>query len=84
MKTRETAQVNVCINNMRMIDAGKEQLALEKNIGVGGVLDEEGVNKYIYGETRPSCPAGGDYTYNPYGKPPECSVHGDLGDLYDY
>jgi competence protein ComGC len=37
IKARNTAQMNGCINNMRMIDAGKEQWALAGVLKPGGL-----------------------------------------------
>ncbi len=76
-RSRATTRENACINNMRLIDAGKEQWALANNAADDAAVDDAGVNAYIKGG-RPICPADGDYTYGNMGVQPSCSVHGAL------
>ena len=78
VKARQTSQSNACINNMRIIDAAKEQWALSTAADNAATIELPAVNAYIKGATTPWCPAQGDYTYHVIGKPPECSVHGTL------
>lgn len=70
------AKRNSCINNLRQIDAGKEQWALANRRGNGDPVDIDGVNAYIKGNRTPICPAGGKYTYKTIGENPECNVPG--------
>lgn len=74
LKARKTSQQNACISNLRMIDAGKEQAALELRWESGDVPDIDAVNAYIKGETTPRCPGGGSYTYCLIGTNPRCSI----------
>ena len=67
---------NVCINNLRQIDAGKEQWAMANRRSNGDPADVRGVNEYIKGNRTPVCPAGGKYSYRNIGIAPECSVPG--------
>jgi prepilin-type N-terminal cleavage/methylation domain-containing protein len=79
VKARTTAQKNACINNLRQIDGAKEQWALEKKVSAGTALDatKEGeVDAYIKGSKRPTCPAGGTYSYNAVDTSPACSIPG--------
>ena len=76
VKARNTAQQNACINNLRMIDSGKEQGALANRWGDTYLADTTVVNQYIKGNTTPVCPAGGNYTYNSMGVPPTCDFTG--------
>lgn len=85
MKARTQSQQNACINNLRQIDAAKEQAALEKRWTNGtaiadGSADASNVNMYIKGlantTNEPTCPAGGSYTYNAIGSNPTCTVTG--------
>lgn len=71
---RETAQRNACINNLRMIDAAKQQWALEKGKKEGDLPTQDDLMPYI--GHWPVCPQGGTYTINPIGQAPTCSVHG--------
>lgn len=69
---------NYCVNNLRKIDAAKEQAALEYRLITGAPVAETDarVNAYIKGNATPVCPAGGKYTYGPIGSNPACSVPG--------
>jgi hypothetical protein len=78
VQARDTAQQYACINNMRMIDAGKEQGALEYRWARGQQPDVDVVNTFIKGDATPLCPSGGIYTYNAIGVAPECAAHGSL------
>jgi len=77
MKARENSRKNACINNLRQIDAAKEQYAMEENLTDGSAIADElaGVVEYIKGGA-PTCPGGGDYTYNAVGVDPTCSIGG--------
>jgi len=70
------ARRNACINNLRMLDAAKEQWALATGQNEGATVNVREVNEYIRGNTTPTCPAGGTYTYNTIGADPQCSVPG--------
>jgi hypothetical protein len=71
-------QRNQCINNLRIIDAAKEQAALEGRLKEGDKVDMKLLQDYLPGGRMPVCPAGGVYTVNPVGTNPRCSVHGEL------
>lgn len=88
IKARNTSQQNACINNLRMIDAGKEQAALELRWTSGRDCttgtETVAVDAYIKGNTTPMCPGGGVYDYTTIGTNPTCDVtdptkHGLLG-----
>src|SRR5438552_3224397 len=74
VKARTQSQTNACINNLRQIDSGKEQCALEFKLASGVSLVAASVNAYIKGGTTPTCPASGTYTYQNLGTNPTCSV----------
>ena len=78
VKARNTAQQNACINNLRMIDAGKEQAALAERWGDTDNSVTTIVNQYIKGNTTPQCPAsvGLAYTYGAMDVSPTCSFSG--------
>jgi hypothetical protein len=67
---------DACINNLRIIDAGKEQWAMANRKSDGDPVNVRGVCEYIKGNTIPICPSGGTYNFNAIGKDPECSVPG--------
>jgi hypothetical protein len=78
---RKTNGRNSCVNNLRILDAAKEQAAMEHKWGEGKQIPsdsaaEESVLQYVRGGEMPQCPDGGEYTLNPIGEPPTCSVAG--------
>ena len=67
MKARTTSQKNACINNLRQIESGKDQYAIEHGGVTGSAIATNtadiwaalvGTNGYI--KICPSCPAGSD------------------------
>ena len=70
---RENSQTNACINNLRQIEAGKEQWALEEGKAKGDRSVSSEVNSYIKGGP-PSCPAQGSYNYKEVGTDATCSL----------
>ena len=69
-------QANACINNLRQIDAAKEQWALENNKGANALPTAQDLMPYFTDGIFPVCPSGGTYTINAVGLPPTCSVPG--------
>ena len=74
IKARSTSQQNACINNLRIIDSGKDSCALANKWEPGSNILTTAVNEYIKGNTTPECPAGGIYTYQVVGTNPTCSI----------
>lgn len=74
VKARETAQMNACINNLRQIDAAKNEWALEGGKKPGDVPTEQDLKPYFKNGTFPTCPAGGTYTIGAIGNVPTCSI----------
>ncbi|HSY73973.1 MAG TPA: hypothetical protein VK810_00755 [Dongiaceae bacterium] len=72
----ETRQRNTCINNLRQIDAAKNQWALEKSKTTGTAVTEADITPYLAGGRMPACPAGGKYTLGNVGEKPTCSIPG--------
>jgi hypothetical protein len=75
-KARTVSQQNACINNLRMIDAAKQQWALEKNKSATDVPTADDIKAYLAHSQMPVCPAGGTYTIGAVGEHPQCSVAG--------
>jgi len=73
VKARNTSQQNACINNLRQVDSGKEQWAMENNRSTGNVTTTA-VDAYIKGNTTPTCPGGGTYVYQALQTNPSCSI----------
>lgn len=81
VKARSTAQKNACINNLRQIDAAKQQWAVENKKTDTSIPTRADLSPFLKSEKFPVCPAGGTYTLNPVGDPPRCSLPGHaLGD----
>ena len=75
-QTPEQQQANLCINNLRLIDAAKLQWALEKQKPAGALLTAADVTTFLKLPALPACPAGGVYTLNPVGIAPLCNIPG--------
>lgn len=73
-KSKMASQKNACINNLRQIDAAKEQWAMAQNKADGDEADVDGISAYIRHNALPVCPQGGIYTVHPIGEDPECSL----------
>ena len=67
---------NACINNLRQIDAAKNQFALENKKTNGDLVTEADIKAYLPGGVLPKCPAGGKYTIGKVGENPTCSIDG--------
>lgn len=79
VRAREMSQQNACVNNMRIIEAAKDQVALELGYKDGQTLTDEQISKYIPGGfSHVTCPANGQYSVNVVGEEAECSVHGTM------
>lgn len=72
MKARSTSQKNACINNLRQIEAGKEQWALETRQAQGVTAVTTEVDSYM--KKAPSCPSGGTYEYGVVGSNATCTT----------
>ncbi len=81
-RARTMSKRYACINNLRMIDSGKEQWAMANSKSDGSPVDIDGANQYIKGSTTPRCPQGGTYIYGNIGEDPQCSLHGGMEMAY--
>ena len=75
VKARETAMTNICINNLRQIEAAKQEWALENKKQASDVPTASDLTPYLKqsGGQLPKCPAGGEYKINSAGEPATCS-----------
>ncbi len=78
-RDRDVIEKNACIVNLKMIDAAREQWALENKQRTGAQPDFNAVNSYLRNSQAPICPANGTYSYNTIGEPPTCSMGPTLG-----
>jgi chromosome segregation ATPase len=68
--------LNACINNLRMIDAAKQQWALENQKPAEAQPAVQDLAPYLKDSVFPACPAAGKYVINAVGVVPTCSVAG--------
>jgi prepilin-type N-terminal cleavage/methylation domain-containing protein len=76
VRARDTAQKNSCINNLRQIDAAKQQWALENKMNDTSSPATTDVQNYLKNNLFPHCPSGGTYTINEVNTDPTCSIPG--------
>ena len=76
VQARTTARRNTCRNNLRLIDAAKEQFAMDTNAANGGACAAANITPYLKGAVMPTEPQAGAYTVNVVGTSPTCSVGG--------
>jgi competence protein ComGC len=75
VKARETAQKNMCLNNLRRIEGAKEVWALRNSKDTNSTPTMQELTPFLTGNvTRLRCPAGGTYSINRIGLPPTCSI----------
>lgn len=75
---QQVLQRNACINNLRQLDAAKQQWALEFNKPAGTVPTAQNIAPYLPNQALPVCPAGGGYTLNAVGAAPTCNMPGHI------
>jgi prepilin-type N-terminal cleavage/methylation domain-containing protein len=68
VRARTTSQMNACINNLRLIDAAKQQWALEQRLASTATPNTSGTDLQPYlghgsGGELPSCPADSSQTW---------------------
>jgi len=76
VKARADSQRKACINNLRILDAAKEQAAMEYRWD--STVTPSGASAtlclaYVKGNVLPVCPAGGTYSWNAIGSDPTCT-----------
>ncbi len=76
VRARNTAQKNTCINNLRQIDAAKQQWSLENKKTDTDTPTTTQVADYIKNNAYPTCPASGAYTVNAVNTDPTCDKSG--------
>jgi competence protein ComGC len=75
VKARETAQKNMCVNNLRRIEGAKEVWALQNKKDTSSTPTMQELSPFLTGNvTKLHCPAGGTYSINKVGVPPSCSI----------
>jgi prepilin-type N-terminal cleavage/methylation domain-containing protein len=77
IKARTTSQTNACINNLRQLDAGIQQWALENNKSGSAAVTLANIQPYLGRGTAgqlPTCPAGGTYAVTDVQTKPTCTT----------
>ena len=75
-QSRAAAEQNACINNLRQIDAAKQQWALENNKPAIATPTATDLLPYFKDGVFPVCPTGATYTIGTVGELPACSIPG--------
>ena len=71
-----------CYNNLRKIDAAKNQLAEKNNLTNGTLVTSEQISPYIEGGFASlECAKHGNYIINPIGVEPRCTFHGSMSEM---
>ena len=75
VRARQTSQTNACINNLRIIDAAKQQWALEKGQQSSVTPGSADIVPYMgrSGSVMPTEPLNGTYNINALTNVPTCS-----------
>ncbi len=76
VKARTTAQKNACIANLKQIDGGIQQWALENKKSAADAVTTTNVKDYLKGSQIPVCPGGGSYTTSDVQTSPTCNISG--------
>ena len=82
IKARQESQAKGCVNNLRILDAAKQQAAMENGwtgsqaIGEGTEQETQAL-AYVKNNDMPTCPANGTYTWGNLDADPSCSVGND-------
>ena len=76
VRARQTSQTNACINNLRIIDAAKQQWALEKGQQTSATPAATDIEPYLgrAGTAMPNEPLNGTYSINALSVVPNCSL----------
>ena len=72
MRARETSRAKSCCANLRQIETGKEQNAMDNKLSDGD--DVVGTLWPDYIKDEPVCPAGGAYTVDVIGTYASCDI----------
>jgi prepilin-type N-terminal cleavage/methylation domain-containing protein len=79
VRARNTSQTNACINNLRQLDGGVQQWALENKKQTSDAVALTDIQPYIKLDSTgniPACPAGGSYATTTVSNAPTCTITG--------
>ena len=72
IRARNTSQKHACINNLRQIDAAKQQWVMEYKKPSTATPDSDDLKSYFKNNRFPTCPASGNYTIGAANTDPTC------------
>ena len=75
VRARNKSQANSCINNLRQLDAAKQQWALENKQQDSSVPTAADVQPYLKNNLFPHCPSHGTYSLNAANTDPTCNLY---------
>lgn len=75
VRARETSRARTCVANLKQIDSGKEQYAMEARLASGAAVTNANLVPDYLKKTA-VCPSGGVYTIAVVGTDPSCSLGG--------
>jgi hypothetical protein len=73
---RAQNDLQACLDNLRLIDAAKQQWALDKNADANATPTSQDLAPYFKESQFPVCPSGGTYTIGSMTQAPVCSYPG--------
>jgi prepilin-type N-terminal cleavage/methylation domain-containing protein len=73
IQARASSRKNSCVANLKQIDSGKEQYAMEAKLDTGATVTWANLAP-TYLKAQPACPGGGTYTIDVVGTNPSCSL----------
>ena len=73
IQARATSRKNSCVANLKQVDSGKEQYAMEAKLDTGATVTWANLTP-TYLKAQPTCPGGGTYTIDVVGTNPSCSL----------
>lgn len=73
-QSQSQEHLTVCVNNLRIIQAAKQQWALENKKPATSVPTAQDLAPYLPGNALPACPDGGIYAINSVTVPPTCTI----------
>jgi prepilin-type N-terminal cleavage/methylation domain-containing protein len=82
MRARETSRAKSCCANLRQIETGKEQNAMDNKLSDGDDVTGDLWPDYI--KQEPTCPAGGGYTVEVIGTNATCDYAGGAAGEFNY
>lgn len=70
-----------CYNNLRHIEAAKDQLGQERSLTNGTSVLKADISRLMPEGRDPQCAKRGTYIINPLGIPARCTVHGTIPEM---